>query len=164
MNMQREIPDAENARGKKLHWQELVCASSRSWNFRSVEEILLNRFARIFQSSATDWEHASVAMRGAMSRKHVVLNGLQKWNRTTICKCHGWWLGTFSTKRKDDMYTKLKRGKTKAEFPLVSAGIGDEGCLFSAQFEVGGMFSTQRKRWYVRKTEKEKDESGFPLG
>ena len=106
----------------------LVCASSRSWNFRSVEEILMNRVVRIFQSSATDWEHASVAMRGAMSRKHVVLNGLQKWNRTTICKCQGWRLGMFSTKRKDDMYTKLKRGKTKAEFPLVSAGSGEEGC------------------------------------
>ena len=43
-------------------------------------------------------------------------------------------------------------------------GVGKRDVCFFAQKGVGGMFSTQRKRWYVRKTEKEKDESGFFLG
>ena len=80
------------------------------------------------------WQWPTHSM-GAKSRIHVVLRGLQKWNRTTICKCQGWRLGAFSTKRKDDMYTKLQRGEMKAEFPLVSAEGGEEGCLFSARRE-----------------------------
>ena len=68
-------------------------------------------------------------------------------------------------KRKEDMYAKLERCKMKADFPW--GNFIRRVVVYSAQGGVGGdAFHTkkERKRGYVHKIEKGKDESGFPLG
>ena len=68
----------------------------------------------------------------------------------------------FSTKRKDDMYTKMKRRKMKADFPFGKCRRWRGGIFFSAQKGRVGCFPHKEKDDMYTKLKSRKMKADFP--